>query len=266
MNNVDSPKPSVMSTLRVQGQVIYALIMREIITRFGRKNLGFLWFALEPIILAAGVVAIRIVMHTNFRSAPIAPFIVISYCNLMVWRLCASRGMVAIESNRSLLYYRQIRIQDIFTARMLLEVAGVTTSFLFLWLLFAFMGLMTWPKDPLLMATGWLLACWFAASLGTFLGCLSHFFEVVDRIWPPISHFLMIFSAVFYEVDWLPKILQRWILINPFVHPIEMTRAGYWGDGPHWHYSMMYLTGACMTLTLASGLLMRNQALRSPRS
>jgi len=36
-------KGSFSDALRIQGRVLYALLMRESVTRFGRANLGALW-------------------------------------------------------------------------------------------------------------------------------------------------------------------------------------------------------------------------------
>lgn len=238
--------------------------MREIITRFGRNNIGFLWFAMEPMLVAMVIVIVHNLFRQSFRTVELVPFFTIGYANLLLWRLCASRGLKAIDANRNLLHYRQIKIQDIFLARMLLEIAGVTTSIVLLWLIFGLLGLMAWPSNPFLLVIGWLFACWFAASFGTLLGCLSEFTELVARIWSPISYASLMFSGVFYEVDWLPKAAQEWALLMPLVHPVEMTRAGYWGDGPHWHYSMTYITVVCVVIMLLAGLLMRNRALRDP--
>ncbi|MDP3222903.1 MAG: capsule polysaccharide export ABC transporter permease, partial [Rubrivivax sp.] len=42
----------------VQRRVIGALMMREVITRFGRHNLGALWLVAEPMIFTLGVAAV----------------------------------------------------------------------------------------------------------------------------------------------------------------------------------------------------------------
>ena len=34
----------------VQRRVIFALLMREVLTRFGRHNIGFLWMFVEPMV------------------------------------------------------------------------------------------------------------------------------------------------------------------------------------------------------------------------
>jgi capsular polysaccharide transport system permease protein len=37
---------------RIQTRVIQALIIRELTTRFGRENIGFLWVMAEPLLFA----------------------------------------------------------------------------------------------------------------------------------------------------------------------------------------------------------------------
>ncbi len=41
--------------LRVQCRVIVALVIRDMMMRHGRANVGFLWVILEPMILTAAI-------------------------------------------------------------------------------------------------------------------------------------------------------------------------------------------------------------------
>jgi ABC-2 type transport system permease protein/capsular polysaccharide transport system permease protein len=41
---------SLRHSFEIQRRVIGALLMREVITRFGRHNIGFLWLFVEPMI------------------------------------------------------------------------------------------------------------------------------------------------------------------------------------------------------------------------
>ena len=43
---------SLAAGWRIQRRVISALMMRELITRFGRENIGFLWIMAEPLLFA----------------------------------------------------------------------------------------------------------------------------------------------------------------------------------------------------------------------
>ena len=53
--NGDTPFPR---SLDIQLRVLGALLMREIITRYGRDNLGFLWLFVEPMIFTLGITAL----------------------------------------------------------------------------------------------------------------------------------------------------------------------------------------------------------------
>jgi len=256
-------KGELRSGLATQMRVIHALLMREIITRYGRENLGFWWLLVEPIIFTLGVVILWNTFHGALAMRiDITPFIFTGYSTLLLWRYCSFRGLKAIEPNRSLLHHRQVKIQDVFYARMILEVAGVTGAFLVLQLVLGALGLIGFPADPLLMIVGWLLISWFSACLGIILGCLSEKYDIVERLWHPTSYFLLPISGVFYMVEWLPKNLQTLALWVPMVHPVEMLRKGYWGDSVRAHYDFSYIGLVCLLMTLAALLLMNDRRLR----
>ena len=46
---------SIAAAFRLQLTVIWALILRELHTRYGRENIGFLWVVGEPILFCGGV-------------------------------------------------------------------------------------------------------------------------------------------------------------------------------------------------------------------
>jgi len=263
MNSTNNLPLDFSRGLRIQSRVIGALILREIITRYGRRNLGFLWLLLEPIIFTVGVVILWNLMHrAHGFTVEVTPFIVTGYSSLLLWRSCSSRGLKAIEPNRSLLHHRPVKIVDIFVARMTLEVSGVTASFILLVSAMVSLNLMSYPKDVFLILNGWLLMSWFSACLGAILGCLSEHFELVERLWHPSSYFLLAVSGTFFMVDWLPTGLQTLVLWVPMVHPIEMMRAGYWGYSTHSHFNIAYIFFICLSMTLVALALMADRRMK----
>ena len=48
---------TLKESLQIQRRVIRALLLREMITRYGRNNLGFLWLFVEPL-LATMIIAL----------------------------------------------------------------------------------------------------------------------------------------------------------------------------------------------------------------
>ena len=54
-----------MQSLRIQARVVHALIMREIITRYGRHNIGFAWLFAEPMLFTIGVIGLWSIVHKS---------------------------------------------------------------------------------------------------------------------------------------------------------------------------------------------------------
>ncbi len=54
-----TPRASFLRSLQAQGRVVGALIMRELHTRYGRENIGYLWMILEPMMFAAAVAVLH---------------------------------------------------------------------------------------------------------------------------------------------------------------------------------------------------------------
>jgi len=47
----EAQRASLLDSFRIQLRVIGALLMRDVLTRFGRHNIGFMWMFVEPMIL-----------------------------------------------------------------------------------------------------------------------------------------------------------------------------------------------------------------------
>lgn len=243
------------STLRrswaIQRRVIGALLVREMLTRYGRHNLGFLWIFVEPMIFTLGVTTLWTLTGMGHGSnLPIVAFAITGYSSVLLWRNMPGRTIGGLAPNMPLMYHRNVRVMDVFLARLLLEVAGASMSFVTLSLLFTFLGLVKLPEDLLQVVFGWVLLIWFGTALATFLGALNERTEAVEKIWHPASYLLFPLSGAGFLVDALPKAWQDWILVLPMVHGVEIVREGYFGSAIHAHYSVAYLIGFNALLTL----------------
>ena len=84
---------SLRQSLMIQVRVLHALLMRELITRFGRQNLGVLWLIVEPMLLTLGVATLWTVSGMHHGSAiPIVAFAVTGYSSVLMWRNSATRS------------------------------------------------------------------------------------------------------------------------------------------------------------------------------
>lgn len=216
--------------------------MREIITRYGRHNIGFLWLFAEPMIFTLGIAAMwSATKSVHGSNLPIIGFAVTGYSSVLLWRNSASRCAKAVESNLALLFHRNVRIIDLMFSRLLLEFAGATISLIALSTIFISFGLMTMPADLFLMISAWLLLAWFAVGLGLILGFLSEQSEIFDRLWHAITYLLFPLSGAAFLVDWFPPTAQKYLLLLPMVHGTEMLRHGYYGSIIVTHEDVSYL-------------------------
>jgi ABC-2 type transport system permease protein/capsular polysaccharide transport system permease protein len=242
----------------IQRRVIGALFIREVLTRFGRHNIGFLWIFVEPMLFTVGVTLLWTAFESTHGSElPITAFAVSGYSSVLLWRNMPSRCILAIEPNLSLMYHRQVRVIDIYLSRLLVEAGGATLSFVILTLFFSFMGWMHLPEDVLKVAWGWVMLAWFGCALGIFLGSLAEVSELVEKLWHPVSYFLLPVSGAAYIVDALPSDFQDIVLILPLVHGVELVREGFFGSQIVAHYDMGYLTVINLGLTLLALALTR---------
>src|SRR5580692_5623112 len=139
---------SLARSLGIQRRVLHALLMREIITRFGRENLGVLWLIGEPMLFTLGVATLWTAAGLHHGSPiPIVAFAVTGYSSVLMWRNSANRAGGAIAQNKSLLFHRNVRIIDVLLTRMAIEAGGATASFIALSTLFTFVGWMPSPDD-----------------------------------------------------------------------------------------------------------------------
>ena len=245
------------SSLIIQMRVIGALVMREIITRYGRHNIGFMWVFVEPMMFTSGVLVVWSLIHTHSTKLPLIPFVVTGYSTVLLWRNTIGRCGNAIEPNRALLHHRNVRVVDLFIARLLLEIAGASISFMTLALLLGLTGLMPGPDDILKMIVAWLMLGWFSMCMGMTVGSLSAVWEPVDRIWHVFSYLFLPLSGAFFLVDWLPESVQGLALLVPTVDCTELLREGFFGLTIHAHYDLFFVFVVNVALSLVALLVVR---------
>lgn len=254
---------SFLQSLAIQRRVIWALLMREVITRYGRENVGVLWLVGEPMLFTLGVAALwtGAGMH-HVSSLPIVAFAITGYSSVLMWRNTVGRCASGIQQNVNLLYHRNVCVLDVMVTRIVLEMGGATASFLVLATFFTWGEWMRPPEDALTVLAGWAMLAWFGAALSILIGAASAYSEVVDRLWHPVSYLLFPLSGAGFMVDWLPPAAREVVLLLPMVHGVEIVRDGYFGGIVITHYDIGYMAACNLTITFLGLLLLRDAALR----
>jgi capsular polysaccharide transport system permease protein len=248
----------VLAGLTVNLRVLHALLLREVITRFGRHNIGVLWLVGEPMLFTIAVALLWYGMGFQHGSSlPIGAFAVTGYSSILMWRNTVGRCNSAVLQNTGLLFHRSVKVLDILLCRIVLECSAAICSFFILSLALVATGWVSPPEDWLKMVFGLLLLAWFSACLGLAIGAAASLSEITDRIWHPVSYIMLPLSGAVYMVSWLPPSTQEFVLFFPMVHCLELIREGFFGTAITAHYDLAYVMKFCLSLNLLGLLLVR---------
>lgn len=239
-----------------QRRVISALMIRELLTRFGRENIGFLWMMVEPL-LFAGLVGIlwRFMKGPEEHGINIFAFVASGYIPLTLFRHVVSRCLRVFSVNGSLMYHRQIKIVDFILVRFLIEMIGAMMAFVFIAAVLGVLGEFPFPADMGALIEGWLLYCLFSFSLCLVLAPLSELSEVIEKLIPVSTYVMIPFAGTFTMTSWLSPEAQRVVYYSPFVHAMELIRYGVFGPGVNAQWDISVPLVASMALMLI-GLVM----------
>lgn len=230
--------------VRVQRKVIAALLLREMHTRYGRENIGYLWLILEPMTLAVMIALIHSRQpHQGAGDLEPVPLALLGYCTFMIFRGIFNRAEGAIEGNQSLLFHRTITIFDLLFARAVLEAAGCMLAFLILLGLSIGIGIAHIPARPMWLIFGVFLMFILSFGLSMLVSAGTHENRVLGRMVHPLSYIMLPLSGAFLPMAWLPSEFRGAVEYIPMAHVFEVLRYGQFQSSTLEYVDWEYLTG-----------------------
>lgn len=241
-----------------QAEVVWALILRETQTRFGRHQLGYLWALLEPTLLIA-------LFYGSFTVAGRHPppgmslftFIATGVLPYTAFAQGANRVAEAINGNKALLYYPRVRPLDLVMARGALEAATVTAALVAILGLHALVVQSFDADDLLQVLLGMTLASTLGAAVGLVFCSLGQLLPSLDRARGPLLRPLFWVSGVFFAAGNMPTGARDALLYNPILHCTELVRDGWFVRYHDDHVSLGYVLGWILAVTLLGLVLER---------
>ena len=248
--------PSLRKGWNIQVRVIGALMLRELATRFGRENIGFLWIIVEPLLFAV-LVAIfwRIAKGPLEFGVDIIAFVVSGYIPLVFFRSTTFRAVSSFTANGSLMYHRQIKILDLILVRFAIELIGHMMAYLFIGLALGAFGFFPVPYDLGFLMLGWAYFALFTLSIALIIAPLSEMNEVLEKFIPVTAYLMVPLSGAFFLVGSLSASAAAVVLYSPPVHGMEMMRYGLFGPSIDPQFDFLYPLKVCLPC-MALGLLL----------
>ena len=241
-------------TARANFRIIWALLLRELSTRYGRDNIGFLWVVVEPMIFAAGVAILWSIIKPPYdHGLKLIPFIITGYMPLILIRQTVSFCVTAVRVNSDLLYHRVITPLHLFITRFLVEFIGVSFAFVIAVCFLNLIGMMSPPKkfiDLGYIYGGWLILTGQAFGMSLILGALAEMYDFVDKFVQVTTYIMIPLSGSFFMAAWLPQGPRNGILMLPFIHCFEMIRRGFFGEFVTTYFDPLYALAFAAILTM----------------
>lgn len=236
------------SPWEVQRSVVFALFIRELKTRFGGRWIGAFWVLLEPLAHVLMLLMIfGFVQHRVLAGVEYSVFLLVGLVPFFMFKNLVVRLMEAVDSNRGLFGYRQVKPLDPLISRALLEVTLYSVVYLIVLAVLGWFGFQFFPARPLELIGVSTLLILMGAGLGLI-------FAVTTNEVPQLCSFvriafmpLYLISGVIFPVSSLPPEVLSWLLWNPVLHALELSRGYFF---PQYHVlhqvSLEYVAGVAI--------------------
>lgn len=214
------------SSFQIQKSVIFALVLREARARFGERRMGAVWTLIEPIChLLIFSVLFALIRGRTVADVEYPVFVLVGMAPFLLYRNTALRLMDSLRENRSLFGYKQIKPLDTYVARVLVETCISAVVYAILVFGFAWYGFDMKVANPLMWVATLILGLLFAFGLGMVLALITHALPSLKTVIRMAFFPLYFISGVLIPASYLPQAMMPLLLLNPFLHLVELIRA-----------------------------------------
>ncbi len=251
---------TLVTALRIQRRVIWALMLRETKTLFGKHKLGYLWALINAsftIGIFWGIRELAGVSPPHGLSVPL--FLLGGFIPWYIFSETINGAMNGVIGNRALLAYPQVFPIDILIARALLHGAMYSCVLLFLLSVASFGGYKIAPSDPAAILIALVLALALGFGVGAIASAFSLMWPTTRVVVPMLMRILFFTSGLFFSVEFAPVYVREILFYNPLSHLIELMRYGL-SEGYESRFVFIPYVLGFILLLLSFGLLLERFA------
>ncbi len=253
-----APRGGIADGLISQHAVLRALILRELQTRFGRDNIGYLWVIAEPLMLASVITMLHFVIQANVtKGMGPYPFTLMGYTIFIIFRNTFNRSDGLLQSSNNLFYHAQVTPFDIVLAKCVVETIACSSVLVMLMAIGIALGLADLPARPVYLGAALLgmatlsFGMTLLATAGTYKShALAHFIH-------PFSYFMFPLSGAFVTMAFLPSWARAIMAWNPLMSVFEIARYGWFESADDRYLNPWFLIAFCATVMLAGMIALR---------
>lgn len=208
---------------------VFALVLREMATRYGKSPGGYIWAVLEPlgaiIILSVGF---SLIVRSPSLGSSFLLFYATGFMPFTIYNSIANFVSQAITFSRPLLMYPSVTWVDAVIARFFLN--ALTTVLVTLILLTSIVAVtdtrVIINLPPMVLSIA--LALLLGLGVGTLNCVLKGLFPAWAQVWSIATRPLFIISGIFFLYDEMPPGVQDILWYNPLIHVVGLMRTGFY--------------------------------------
>lgn len=223
-------------------RTIWALMLREMSTTYGKSSIGYLWAVLEP---AAGVFLLTWIFSQAFSSPPLgtnfALFYATGFVPFSAYMAMSSKLTASLRFSKSLLMYPTVTIVDALLARYLLNVITqiAVGAVVFGGIIYGYD--LSVIVNYQALALGILYTMAFSLGIGMINCFLLTSYDTWDRVWSIITRPLFIVSCIFFVFDGVSLPYRDYLWWNPLIHSVGQFRAAFYPTYDAEYTSSIYI-------------------------
>jgi len=216
--------------LKAQGRILVALMLRDLKSRMGGSELGFLVMGVGwPL----SHILLLLIINTGVgRAAPYGDNAALWFATgvipFMAFNYIARFIMLGVVLNRPLLSFPAVKITDVLFARAVIEVLNAGLVILILFAIFWALGIDFMPVD----VTQASLALLAMMLLGLGFGVINAIIAAAMPFWVTgyvlVSIILWAASGVLFVPDALPEAVRKPLSYLPTLQGVEWMRSAYY--------------------------------------
>lgn len=221
------------SSLSITFSVWRAVFLRESLDRLFDMRAAWFWLLMEPVMHIAFITFVftAIRLHT-IGGIDTAVWIMVGMLAFFLFRRTALQVMYAVESNQPLFAYRQVKPFDVAIVRAGLEAFLMVIVSTVILAGAAFLGHVTFPRDPLQVAIA-LFGLWlYGLGFGLVASVLMELVPETEHVLKLVMLPLYLVSGVIMPIMSVPQPYRDLLMINPIAHGLELVRSGF---VPYYH-------------------------------
>ena len=245
--------------MQIQRDVIYALLLRELASRFGKSRGGFIWVMAEPIAhLLVPILIFGFLRNFGVPGIEYPVFLFYGFLPFLLFKAICLQIVDGVNSAQGLLSYRQVMLMDVFVSKAMAHWVIQAIVFVIVLTGLAMLGYDVLPGHPIELAGILALTTVLAFGLGVVLAAIASLAPDARSVIKIMFMPLYFASGILFPVTRFPDEWVRWMSLNPVLHVVELSRTmAIDGYRPMQYTSLAYPVALALSLTLLGLMLYR---------